>query len=30
MKFDRWEIGESLQRMCDWGFNEILTPFYAV
>ena len=30
MHFYRWEFGESLQRMCDWGFNELLTPFYAV
>ena len=30
MHFYRWELGESLQRMCDWGFNELLTPFYAV
>ena len=27
MHFYRWELGESLQRMCDWGFNELLTPF---
>ena len=30
MHFYRWELGESLQRMCDWGFNELLTHFYAV
>ena len=30
MHFYRWELGESLQRMCDWGFNDFLTPFYAV
>ena len=30
MHFYRWELGESLQRMCDWGFNELLTPFYVV
>ena len=30
MHFYRWELGESLQSMCDWGFNELLSPFYAV
>ena len=30
MHFYRWELGRSLQRMCDWGFNELLTPFYAI
>ena len=30
MHFYRWELGESLQRMWDWGFNELLTPVYAV
>ena len=36
MNVDHWEIGESLQRMCGWGFfyiynvNELLTSFYVV
>ena len=29
MNFYRWELTESLQRVCDWGFHELVTPFHA-
>ena len=29
MHFYRWQLGESLQSMCDWGFNDLLNTMQS-